>query len=696
VATPESAAADDHHERTTSLSLSLHRPASEQHNQPSPWWSIKARITGGLAVAALAVTATALNDSRVSETTPQTDRDLSRSVTLSDDGTLVFPQDGAVPRSLTPAERQYVDENPLWEIAQQTMPPIGPLYTAAEYEPMDAVLVSYTGASGWKTVLDQMAANITTIGDADVIVIAPNQTGANEAQNRMSNAGADMDRVTILIQPTNSIWIRDYGPRYVYEGDVRVVVDHTYNRPRPLDNAIPAFLANHYNHGYYLKPLVHGGGNYHLDALTSANNPGGGYTTTLINAENPGYTEQQIHDIWLTFQNLTTTFFYPLPASVDATQHIDMWMQVIDDDKVIISTWPANPGSIMQQVCDAAADDFASRGFTVYRTPARVVGGTHYTYTNMVVVNDLVLLPSYTHSTISPYNSQALATVQSAVPDKTVVQINSQGIVTAAGVLHCVMKHVPAHRGDGSPTAYLRSPRGGEIFEAGDSVTIEWISDAVTNINAVDLHLSLDGGDTYDVVIAEGVSNSGQWQWTVPNLPSTEGRVRVLVHDAGGTSGSHESEGNFAIVTEAKPGDLDGNGIVDAADLLILLASWGPCPYGACCLGDGGCGTMSSSVCAAKGGAYQGHGATCDSADCQLPPEISCQGICGQEADSGCWCDELCCQYQDCCPDKHAVCGGCNPAGMPPADSPDECPADLNGDGTVDGQDLLILLANWG
>jgi len=503
--------------------------------------------------------------------------DFSDRVKLTEDGTLVFPEDGAVPRSLTPAERAYLKTNPLAALVDQTPPPVGPLYTPSEYDPMAGVLLSYRGPSSWKTILDQMAANITTIGDADVIAIAPTQSGANEAQTRLTNAGADMDRVTILVQPTDSIWIRDYGPRYAYEGDVRVIVDHTYNRPRPLDNAVPSFLSDYLNQGYYLLPLVHGGGNYHLDALTDGSTPGGGYTTKLINNENPGYTQQQIHDIWQSYLNLSTTFYEPLPANVDATQHIDMWMQVISDDKVIISTWPANPGSVMQQVCDAAADDFASRGFTVHRVPARYVGGTHYTYTNMVVVNDLVLLPYYTNSTVSPHNSEALAIVESAVPDKTVVQVNSQAIVTSAGVMHCIMMHIPEHRGDGSPTAYLRSPRGGEILEAGQTVTIDWISDAVTSIDAVDLHLSLDGGESYGVVIAEDHVDNGRYQWTVPDMPTTEGRVRVTVHDANGASGQYESDSNFAIVGEAVPGDLNGDSAVDGSDLLILLANWGTC-----------------------------------------------------------------------------------------------------------------------
>jgi hypothetical protein len=120
------------------------------------------------------------------------------------------------------------------------------------------------------------------------------------------------------------------------------------------------------------------------------------------------------------------------------------------------------------------------------------------------------------------------------------------------------------------------------------------------------------------------------------------------------------------------------------------------------------------------------------------PPEGSCVGSCGGQSPDGCWCDEGCCGFGDCCADKLAECGGCDPAGglaiggglqgeelhirgdfdpfladwAPgsqvfgdehdltfkifgvPAVS--NCPADLNGDNVVNVSDLLILLGAWG
>jgi hypothetical protein len=34
----------------------------------------------------------------------------------------------------------------------------------------------------------------------------------------------------------------------------------------------------------------------------------------------------------------------------------------------------------------------------------------------------------------------------------------------------------------------------------------------------------------------------------------------------------------------------------------------------------------------------------------------------GYQSSAGCYCDEACCTYNDCCPDKFASCSGCAPS----------------------------------
>ncbi|GAG15586.1 unnamed protein product, partial [marine sediment metagenome] len=91
-------------------------------------------------------------------------------------------------------------------------------------------------------------------------------------------------------------------------------------------------------------------------------------------------------------------------------------------------------------ITEAAVSDLTSKGYTVYRTPGWNSGGVHYTYANAVIMNDVVLMPTYNVS----QDSTALAVFQTAFPDRMIVGVDCTSIITAAGAAHCIMDHVPA------------------------------------------------------------------------------------------------------------------------------------------------------------------------------------------------------------------------------------------------------------
>jgi agmatine/peptidylarginine deiminase len=483
------------------------------------------------------------------------------------DDHLVYPEGAQIPAGLTETELRYLEKYPLQAEPGRGEPPSGPVHCVAEYEPMEGLLLAW---EGFTTILRQIALNVTTTGNADIYMVVDSVSEQNSASSTLSSYGVPMDRVHFVVRTTDTVWIRDYGPRYVYQGDCRAIVDHTYNRPRPNDNAFNSYFAAYKNHERYLLPMVHGGGNYHLNALDQGN------ATRLICNENPGLTEQQIIDYWLAYQNVYTTLWTPFPQSVDWTQHIDMWMQIVADDVIVISDWPHNPGSTQDQICDGAAADFAAWGWTVCRTPARLYYGTHYTYTNMILCNDVALIPYY--SRYPQHSSEALTAYRSALPEKTVLQINCDDIIGSAGALHCICMHVPAPVGGASPTVYLKNLRGGEVLEPGTSVTINWISDDDVEVTGVDILLSRDSGETFPIEIVAGTADDGSYNWTVPDIYAPHARLRLVAHDADDNSGLDESDSDLFINgTNNCPGDLNGDGVIDLDDLTQLLASYGLC-----------------------------------------------------------------------------------------------------------------------
>ncbi len=316
---------------------------------------------------------------------------------------------------------------PEWVLA----PPVGVVDTPPEYADNEGLLIRW---GSYNDVLTAMTVPITT-GDPEAVVyiLVSGASQQSSATTTLSGAGADMSQVEFIIVDTDTVWIRDYGPRFIAVSGRRAVVDHSYNRPRPNDNQIPDFIANLWGEPSYDIDLYHGGGNFHLSGADDA------YMTELIVNENPAVPPAQIEQRYLDYQGLDLTITDALPWWFDSTQHIDMWMLPVADREVIIGEYA--DGTAANTVTETWVTELTSRGYTIHRTPGWSSGGTHYTYTNAVVFNDLVFVPEF--SGYATENAQAVAVFQAAFPDRTVIPVDCTGIIGSAGAIHCIVMHVP-------------------------------------------------------------------------------------------------------------------------------------------------------------------------------------------------------------------------------------------------------------
>jgi hypothetical protein len=77
-----------------------------------------------------------------------------------------------------------------------------------------------------------------------------------------------------------------------------------------------------------------------------------------------------------------------------------------------------------------------------------------------------------------------------------------------------------------------------------------------------------------------GTADDGTHSWNVPDLNSDTVRIKVVVHDADGNTGSDASDADNEIIGTIVPGDVTGDGHVGVDDLLAVIADWGclgPC-----------------------------------------------------------------------------------------------------------------------
>ncbi|MGV3719376.1 MAG: pre-peptidase C-terminal domain-containing protein [Actinomycetota bacterium] len=92
------------------------------------------------------------------------------------------------------------------------------------------------------------------------------------------------------------------------------------------------------------------------------------------------------------------------------------------------------------------------------------------------------------------------------------------------------------------PSVLVTSPNGGETLTFGASHEITW-----TTANAsgnVMLEYSINGGSTWTTISAN-TADDGSFMWSVPNAPSTQGRVRVSMLDMSATD---TSDANFTLL----------------------------------------------------------------------------------------------------------------------------------------------------
>ncbi len=344
--------------------------------------------------------------------------------------TIVDDEPNPLPRGLAPWEPQVGLD---W-LRGATAPPSGQVRAPAEYEPTQGIFIRWGSYNALHT---SMVVPLTTATPpATVWIVVSSTAQENSARSVLQGGGANLDHVEFVHANTDSVWIRDYGPRFIDNNGELAISDHTYNRPRPNDNNFPAVLASQWSVPLFDIGLIHGGGNFHLFGSREA------FMTQLIVNENPGTSAAQVVTRYADHQGLELTLTNPFPSSYDSTQHIDMWLLPLADDKVLISEYAAGEGGgTPRAVTEATAAEMAARGYAVYRTPGWRIAGAHHTYANSVIVNQTVLVCQF--NGYADRNAQAVAVFEQAMPFHDIVPVDCSGIIGLSGAIHCIVKHVP-------------------------------------------------------------------------------------------------------------------------------------------------------------------------------------------------------------------------------------------------------------
>jgi agmatine/peptidylarginine deiminase len=425
-------------------------------------------------------------------------------------------------------------------------PTSGLIASPPEYGPTDGVVFRYHPNS-WASVVSDCVGALTgdPAHDDKAYVIVGSESHMNDAIARFTSKGADLSKVVFMFMATDSIWLRDYGPHFIWQSSAKAIVDSHYYPSRPLDNYVPYKLATQeFDLPPYHMGLYYSGGNFQPGPNRS------GFVTSLINNDNPEMTNTEVAALYQDFQGIDTLHIMPkLPGSVDGTGHIDMWFYIVDEDDVIISEFKPGSNQTAIDITENAVPYMQSLGFDVHRTPAWNSGGVHYTYTNAFRVNDRIFTISYAQGNpnyLLDDRNADLAWEAAAGPGVEIIPINCYSIIPAAGAIHCIVMQVPEYI-ESIPAAHVVTPDGHEVLVAGNVQDLFWTACDDVDEPTIDLSYSIDGGVTYPYAIASGEANDGHYDWTIPADLSTAALVKVTATDGSANSIEAVSETPFEI-----------------------------------------------------------------------------------------------------------------------------------------------------
>ena len=308
----------------------------------------------------------------------QVNSDTSGSTVL-DEKVLKYEKIKSLPIELTPDEKTKLDEIGISH--KSTDAPQGPARNPAEWEPMTGAIIRWPLGIP-VSLIAEMSEEI------EVHTIVANSSQQADAEATYQSGGVNMDNVYFIIASTNSIWTRDYGPWFIFDGEGdQGIVDHIYNRPRPLDDVIPQVIGSEWKIPVYGMDLIHTGGNHMSDGL------GISMSTRLVYVENPDKTEAEVDSIMEAY--LGNDYMVLDYVESGGIHHIDCWAKFLNPTTILVKEVPPEHSSyeLLNQRAEYLATQISSWGRPY--TVVRIYCPSGTAYTNSIILNKKVLVPLF-------------------------------------------------------------------------------------------------------------------------------------------------------------------------------------------------------------------------------------------------------------------------------------------------------------
>lgn len=312
------------------------------------------------------------------------------------------------------------------------LPPPISFRLVAEYEPARAVVI---GWAGYSSILKNIAKIATRFANVEVWA----------ARGPSKLEGVSPKKYKKLRCDLNTVWMRDYGPFGIIEGTDQVgVVDSIYRHHayRRKDDRMPSCVGKKKNFAVFPMDLVLDGGNLMVDSKRNL------FMTKRTYEWNRGKSREEVDELirdYFNVEEIHVLDYAEGPSGpADGTGHIDMFVKLLDDSTVLITKTEDEP---FRTACEKAAAYFSSikapdgDDYKIIRIKGWKKRGTWYTYTNSLIVNNVVIMPGY--AGYANDEREAIEAYRTGIPGVIVKVVNSDSSIHSGGSIHCVTQLIP-------------------------------------------------------------------------------------------------------------------------------------------------------------------------------------------------------------------------------------------------------------
>ena len=428
----------------------------------------------------------------------------------------------------------------------------------AEFENTDAVLVAWEYGIG--EFLIELIGHIAA--HSDVWVVTWNLSDSAAVRQSLTAQGIPMEKVRFFEFPHESFWTRDYGPVSVVDQSNKIYyVDPRYYPQRRRDDAIPTLMSRYFGVGAVRPNLATEGGNF------MTNGEGICVVTEWLFQENPRLDARSLQTIQRDYFGCRQTIVLERLVR-EGTGHVDMFAKFLDPNTILVGEYgrsdPQNAALLDRNV--ERLESFALDNdwpLEIVRIPMPAGGnGVYRSYTNSLIVNDAVIVPTYRGD--RRFEAEALEIYRSAMPIGTrVIPMDAETVIQLGGAVHCTtmgfvsasLPDLPAMNDSNLPDE-VRRPSTDQVRASNASMLT--INDNATTVDtlrvsesvvAFQVVLSLDleheylgdliirlVHDEFDVVVLRNMGTGAEalnrdFVIDVPRGIDTEGEWRLIIED---------------------------------------------------------------------------------------------------------------------------------------------------------------------